>query len=209
MATRNTGTSLVDSQQNNRTATHLTTNIIIKVDGNIIGAVQKLSFSEQRSIYMLKEIGTDGNIDSAPQSATVYGGSCTRVRFARTRIAEAFGRGFVHVHSQRVPFDIEIQDIFADSDRANAVITILKNVWIDNISTDYSSDNYIISETMSFKFERIYSFINNRNVVQAASSDRQFPIVLNQFEQEADRGAYIGALDAPGLLNAFLNDPRV
>jgi hypothetical protein len=209
MATRNTGTSLVDSQQNNRTATHLTTNIIIKVDGNIVGAVQSLSFSENRAIYMLKEIGTDGNIDSAPQSATQYSGNCTRVRFARTRITEAFGRGFIHVHSQRIPFDIEIQDIFADSDRANAVITILKNVWVENLQTQYQADNYIISEQMSFKFERIYSFINNRNVVQAASSDRQFPIVLNQFEQEADRGAYIGALDAPGLLNAFLNDPRV
>lgn len=209
MATRNTGTSLVDSQQNNRTATHLTTNIIIKVDGNIVGAVQKLSFSESRSIAMIKEIGTDGNIDSAPQSPVTYTGDCTRVRFARTRIAEAFGRGFIHAHSQRIPFDIEIQDIFADSDRANAVITVLKNVWINSLRTDYSSDNYIISETMGFTFERIYSFINNRNVVQAASSDRQFPIVLNQFEQEADRGAYIGALDAPGLLNAFLNDPRV
>lgn len=209
MATRNTGTSLVDSQQNNRTATHLTTNIIIKVDGNIVGAVQKLSFSEQRQIAMIKEIGTDGNIDSAPQSAVSYTGDCTRVRFARTRIAEAFGRGFIHAHSQRIPFDIEIQDIFADSDRANAVITVLKNVWINSLRTDYSSDTYIISETMGFTFERIYSFINNRNVVQAASSDRQFPIVLNQFEQEADRGAYIGALDAPGLLNAFLNDPRV
>jgi len=209
MATRNTGTSLVDSQQNNRTATHLSTNIIIKVDGNIVGATQSLQVTEQRAIAMVKEIGTDGNIDSHPNSATQYSGSCTRVRFARTRITEAFGRGFVHAHSQRLPFDIEIQDIFADSDRANAVITVLKNVWINNLSVNYQADNYVVSESMQFQFERIYSFINNRNVVQAASSDRQFPIVLNEFEQQADRGAYIGALDAPGLLNAFLNDPRV
>lgn len=209
MATRNTGTSLVDSQQNNRTATHLSTNIIIKVDGNIVGAVQSLSVNESRQIAMVKEVGTDGNIDSHPQSATSYTGNCTRVRFARTRITEAFGRGFIHAHSQRIPFDIEIQDIFADSDRANAVITVLKNVWVNSLAVNYQADNYAVSETMGFTFERIYSFINNRNVVQAASSDRQFPIVLNEFEQQADRGAYIGALDAPGLLNAFLNDPRV
>jgi hypothetical protein len=168
-----------------------------------------LQVTEKRAIAMVKEIGTDGNIDSHPNSATQYSGSCTRVRFARTRITEAFGRGFVHAHSQRLPFDIEIQDIFADSDRANAVITVLKNVWINNLSVNYQADNYVVSESMQFQFERIYSFINNRNVVQAASSDRQFPIVLNEFEQQADRGAYIGALDAPGLLNAFLNDPRV
>jgi hypothetical protein len=88
--TRNTGTVLTDSQNNNRTATHLSTNIIIKVDGNVVGAIQNLRITESRDIAMIAEVGTDGFIDSAPRSATNISGSCERVRYARTRVAEAF-----------------------------------------------------------------------------------------------------------------------
>lgn len=208
MPTRNTNTALQDSAGNNRTGTHLSTNIIVKVGGNIIGAVQSLSVNESRNIKMIDEVGTDGHIDSAPQSSTDISGSCERVRFDRLRILEAFSRGYIHVSSQRIPFDIEIHDIFHDSDPGNAIVTVIQNVWIKSIRYDYKASDFIITESMDWTAERIYSTINNTNVTGALGNGLINPVVLNQFERQADRGAYNGALDAAGLLNAFLQDPN-
>lgn len=207
--TRNTGTLIKDSQGNNATKTHLSTNIIIKVDGNAVGAVKSLQITESRSIARIPEVGTDGFIDSAPNRPTEIGVRCGRTRFAGQRIAEAFHRGFVHASSQRIPFDIEIQDIFASADSANAIITVIENCWISNISYNYSADDYVITEDMDIVAERIYSVLNSNNVVTSVGNGRAIPIVINQFEAQADRGEFTGALDAAGLLNAFLDDPTV
>ncbi len=208
MPTRNTSTALQDRDGNNRTGTHLSTNIIVKVDGNVVGAIQTMDITESRNIKMIDEVGTDGHIDSAPTSSTSISGSCTRTRFDRMRISEAFSRGYIHVSSQRIPFDIEIQDIFHDSDPANAIITTIQNVWIKDIRTTYSATDFVIVDNMSWEAERIFSVLNNNNVAQAVANGRTNPIILNAYEQQADRGAFTGALDAAGLLNAFLNDPR-
>ncbi len=207
--TRWTNTNVYDPEGNNATKTHLSTNIIIKVDGKPVGAVKTLSVTESRSIQRIGEIGTDGFIDSAPNRSTEVGVRCSRVRFARQRIAEAFGRGFVHPGAQRIPFDIEILDVFNDKDPANAVTTVIENCWISNMAYNYSSEDFVISEDMDLVAERIYSHIGGKNVVSATSNGTGGPIIINQFEAEADRGAYIGTLNAAGLLNAFLDDPRV
>lgn len=199
---RNTTTALFDSEGNNRTATHLSTNIIITVEGLPIGAIQEISFNESRKgIASIQEVGTDGIIDSAPNGSTEYTVGCTRIRFARVRIAEAFGRGFMHVKSQRVPFDIEIHDIFHDADPANAVITVIKNCWIKSISYSYQVSDWVCNDKMDLIAEDIYSLLNGNNAVPNTGVT-----YINPFEQQADRGQYRGALDAPGLLNAFLID---
>lgn len=204
MATRNTKSGVIGD---NRTGTHLSTNIVIKVDNYIVGAVQKLDITESRTIKMIDEIGTDGHIDSAPTSSTNITGSCERIRFNKQRIAESFGRGYVHAHAQRIPFDIEIHDFFHDADTSNAIITVLKNVWIKEIRYGYQANDWIISETMSFEAEGIKSILNSNNVVMGVSGGQEGTIYLNQYEQEADMGKYRGALDAAGVLNAFTDDP--
>ena len=201
---RNTGTQLFDADGNNRTATHLSTNIVVIVAGNPIGAIQTLEITEDRpSIKMIDEVGTDGHIDSAPNQSTNYTISCQRIRFDKLRVAEAFSRGFLHVKAQRIPFDIEIHDRFADADEGNAVITTIKNVWINKIGYTYSATDWTITDTMGMVAEDIFSVLNSNNVAQAAASGRANPIILNPFEQEADRGNQRGALDAAGLLDAF------
>jgi len=202
--TRWTGTQVNDAFGNNATKTHLSTNIIIKVDGNAIGAVKSLSITESRNIARIAEVGTDGFIDSAPQRSTEISVRCSRTRFARKRIAEAFGRGFIHVSSQRIPFNIEIHDIFSDTNISNAIITTIENCWISNMSYNYQSDDFVISEDMDVVAERIYSTLNGGYVVNPSPT-----VSVNQFEAQADSGQYIGALNASGLLNAFLDDPRL
>lgn len=206
MATRNTRTALTDAQGNNRTASHLSTNIIIKVGNRVVGAIQSIGVKENRSIQMIDELGTDGHIDSAPNKSADFSGDCKLIRFAKKRLFEAFGRGFIHIMSQRIPFDIEIHDTFSDADTNNAVVTTLHNVWFETLSYDYSVSDWIIQESASFKFERISSILANKNVVSNVAND-DGETYINAYEQQADRGMYAGSLDAAGVLNAFLSDP--
>src|SRR3990167_900679 len=138
-----TRTRITDPESNrNRTGTHLSTNIIILVNGRSVAAVKKLQIREERTIAMIAEVGTDGFIDSAPQRSSGVTGSCQRTRFDRQRVAEAFDRGFVHVKSQRIPFDIEVQDNFQGSDDNSVIISTIRNVWITSIDTTYNSDDF-------------------------------------------------------------------
>lgn len=204
---RNTQTEIFDSQSNNKTGTHLSTNIVILVEGNVVGAVQSLQITEQRGgIAMIDEVGTDGHIDSAPNQSTNYNGTCQRIRFDRMRIAEAFSRGFTHVKSQRIPFDIEIHDRFHDADPGNAIITTIQNVWIERIGYTYQAKDFVITDEMGWQAEDIFSVLNNGAVVSGNKNAVGQPVYYNTFEAEADVGKFRGALDAPGLLDAFLSD---
>lgn len=203
-----TGSQLTDAGRN-VTRTGVSTNIIIQVDGNPIGAIQKLSIDEARSIAQIDEVGTDGHIDSVPKSSTNITGNCDRTRFDNLRIASAFSRGYVHVASQRIPFDIVILDIFAaDEDDAdgfngsdNVITTVIKNVWISKIGLSYSASDFVITENMSWEAEHIYSYLGQGNSVITSTEARQIPIIDNDpFERQADIGNRRGALDAAGLI---------
>lgn len=196
-------TRVVDPQTSkNRTATHLSTNINILVEGIAVGAIQKMDVNESGSIKMIDEVGTDGHIDSAKSSSVNVTGSCTRTRFDGQRIAEAFMRGYVHVKSQRLPFDIEIQDNFKGGDTDSVVITTIRNVWIKSISYSYSADNFVITEDMSWEAESIDSVMGSGASVVGSVNSRGIPVTRNPFEISADIGTYRGALDGAGLLNA-------
>src|SRR5882757_9441893 len=120
-----------------------------------------MDVTESGSIKMIDEVGTDGHIDSAKNSSTNVTGSCTRTRFDGQRIAEAFMRGYVHVKSQRLPFDIEIQDNFKGAGTDSVVITTIRNVWIKSINYTYSADNFVITEDMSWEAESIDSVMGS------------------------------------------------
>lgn len=166
MAYPNTGSTISHADGRNKTSTGLSTNIIIKVNNEAVGAIQNISFNESRQIQRIPEVGTDGFIDSTPVKSTEISGSCRRIRFDRLRISEAFSRGFVHVKSQVYPFDIEIYDTQNGSvDSDEVIITVVKNVWIEKISYAYASDNWIITDDMSFVAEDIYTIDVNGNSI--------------------------------------------
>jgi len=199
-----TGTNFYSGDGKNRIGTALSTNIVVKVNNNAIGAIQTISYTETRAIYMLKEVGTDGNVDSVPNGSVKIIGNCTRIRFDRLRIAEAFGRGYVHAHAQRYPFDIDIFDTFK-GDGENTIVTTLRNVWINSIQTSYGADAFIISEQMHFDCESIESHFAGGANNAATGGERGLVFFNDEIEREADRGGRRGSMDAPGLINAFLN----
>lgn len=205
MPAPNTG-SITETQEGfNRTGTHVSTNIIIEVGGNAVGAVKSLNVTESRSIATIDEVGTDGHIDSVPSKSTDVTGSCNRTRFDNLRIAAAFGRSYVHVAAQRIPFDIRIIDTFAGPDPASQLVTVIDNVWISKISYSYKADDFVIVEDMDWTAERIYTILGaNSNAVPGAAGGRNLPITqLDPFERQADRGDRRGALDGAGLLLAI------
>ena len=155
----NTGTTLTQLSGKNKTSTGLSTNIIIMVEGKAVGGIQSMSIQEARTIKMVDEVGTDGHVDSAPQSSTNISGSCQRIRLDRLRVTEAFSRGFVHIGSQAYPFDIVILDR-QKSDTGAQISTVIKNVWIKSLDYTVQQNDWIITETMGWEAERIYSHLS-------------------------------------------------
>jgi hypothetical protein len=214
----NTGSTETLQNGQNKTSTAISTNIIVMVNNTAVGAIQSMQISEKRSIKMIDEVGTDGHIDSVPNQSTNVTGSCQRVRFDRLRIAEAFSRGFVHVKSQVYPFDIVILDK-QKAATGSQISTVIQNVWIEGIDYTYQINDWVITDTMTWQAETIYSVLNNGNASPVAVGG-ELGIqhmgagpngILNiisgggvvNIEQLADtgNGGYRGALDASGLID--------
>lgn len=223
----NTGSTLSWNNGTNRTSTAISTNIIIAVrtpNGfTPVGAVQSLQIGEKRQIKMIDEVGTDGHIDSVPNQSTNITGSCQRVRFDRLRVAEAFSRGFVHVASQAYPFDILVFDK-QKRDPANQITTVIKNVWISGIDYTYQVSDWVITDTMTWEAENIFSILGTGNsnpqlggtpVAQGGEIGISPSIVLGgqtgniPIEQATDTGSQgrRGSLDAAGLLDLGTGTP--
>lgn len=209
----NTGSTLVAPNGSNITSTAVSTNILITVGPTPVGAVQKMTINEKRAIKMIDEVGTDGHIDSVPHQSTNITGSCERIRFDRMRIAEAMGRSFVHAKSQRYPFNFVIIDQWNGNalnpgDNSAAIITTIQNVWISGISYSYQASDWIISDNMDWEAETIYSTLGQGANPAATGGTRNIPLAIlsptSDIEQSADTGGRRGALDAPGLISAFL-----
>jgi hypothetical protein len=213
----NTRTTLTESEGKNKTSVALSTNIVVMVHNTVVGAIKTLQINEKRAIQMIDEVGTDGHVDSAPKSSTEISGTCTRIRLDRLRIAEAFGRGYTHVCAQVYPFDIVILDK-QKAEKKNQITTVIQNVWMNGIDYTYSSDDWIISDTMSWQAERIYSFLTGSNKPVAVGGELgiqhmgnnpngNLTIVsgdgITNIEQLADTGyaGRGGSMDAAGLID--------
>jgi hypothetical protein len=155
--------------------------------------------------------------------STDISGSCKRVRFDRLRVTEAFSRGFLHVASQVYPFDIVIMDK-QKRNVASQISTVIKNVWIKSLSVEYSADNFIITDTMGWEAETIYSILNNGGGISAAQGGEigvkyaNFPAPAGitvpgggGLEQLVDTGGagYRGSLTASGLIDIGSNGANV
>lgn len=217
-----TGSGLFLDNGVNTTNTAIATNIIIAVrtpGGYMpVGAVQSMAISEKRAIKMIDEVGTDGHIDSVPNQSTNITGTCQRVRFQALRVANAFDRGFVHVASQVYPFDI----IIIDKQKAavsQQVSTVIKNVWISGIDYTYQVSDWVITDSMTWEAETIFSFLNGnpqsvpvKGATPAAGLGQgnllgQAPpfgnFNPNWIESQTDTGSAgrRGSLDAAGLID--------
>src|SRR5690606_21532651 len=124
----------------------------------------------RRHIKKIPEVGKHGFIDSTPRASTDVNGTCRRTCFDGERIAQAFRRGYVNVHSQSEPLDIQIYDVI-ECNGDNIVITEIKNVWIELINYTYSAADFVIVDEMSWQAETIVSSRGATNSDQNVVTD--------------------------------------
>lgn len=191
----------------------LSTQIIIKVDSEPIGALQRLSVSQNRPLNRIQEIGTDGVIEIVPQGATTFELIAERIVFDQLRLPESFKRGFRFINSQRLPFDILVLDISAvdpagddPASDPNIVSMVYKNCWFTRYDTPYAADNYIITETATIWCETAYlSSSVGAEGIPLGGGIRGLTGVTDSagIEGEVNTGSRRGAMDASGLVNSI------
>lgn len=208
MAFPNTGSTIdrgLDGSTEGRTSTGLSTQIIIKVNDQPVGALQNLTVNQARPLKRIPEIGLDGVLEIVPMGAATYDLSVTRVVFDQLRLPEAFSRSFRFIGAQRVPFDIEIYDINNADDvdvntNASGVIVMkYVNCWFANYVTPYQAGDYVISETATIWAE--VGSITSGTPAPLRDIDAQTDNA--GIESSANRGDYRGGVDAAGIVNAI------
>lgn len=192
--------SILDST----THTSLSTQIIIMVNNEPVGAVQSFSESQSRSNKRVYEVGLDGTVEIVPESPTQFTLSIDRIVFDGLSITEAFARGFRNIQSQRIPFDIIVIDQFSGTGD-DSIITTYHNCWFNKLDKSYRADNYIITESCGVDVEHISTIRGGDAVAlsQGVGGGRQNAgIQIDEVELQADSGIRRGGLDFPGLISA-------
>jgi hypothetical protein len=191
--------SILDST----TRTALSTQILILVNNEPVGAVQSFAETQTRSIKRISEVGTDGFIEAVPERPTEVSLRVTRIIFDGLSITEAFSRGFRNIQAQRIPFDIVVIDQYTGTDN-DAVITTYQNCWFGSISKTYNADGFTINEDADITVESIRTIRGGEAVAlsQGTGGGRQIPVQLDDVELSADSGGRRGSLDFPGLISA-------
>jgi hypothetical protein len=191
--------SILDS----KTRTALSTQIIIMVNGEPVGAVQSFSESQSRSVKRVFEVGLDGTLELVPESPATFSLRIDRIVYDGLSVTESMSRGFRNIQAQRIPFDIVVIDQYTGVD-LEAVITTYENCWFTSIEKSYSSDNYIITENASVEVENIKTLRGGEAVAlsQGAGGARQIPLQIDEVELLADSGVRRGSLDFGGLISA-------
>ena len=198
MATYPNSGSILDSH----TRTALSTQIIIMVNNEPVGAVQSFKESQDRTIERVFEIGLDGTVELVPTKPAEIGLSVSRIVYDGLSLTESMARGFRNVQAQRIPFDIVVIDQYTGTDD-DAVITTYENCWFESIGKTYDASNFIITEDASIKVENIRTLRGGEAVAlsQGVGGSRQINAQIDQVELFADSGRR-GSLDFANLISA-------
>lgn len=182
--------------------TGLSTQIVVLVENEPVGAIQELSLNQRRELYRAKEVGLDGILEIVPNQATTHDANITRIVFDRLRLPEAFKRGFINIKSQLVPFDIDIVDrTGGDIDSGAEVVHKLVNCWFNSYNPRISAGDFIISESATIWFEDIQTFYGNGAALSDTSRGLRgiTPSTLAR-EGATDAGNFRGTLDIANIV---------
>jgi hypothetical protein len=187
------------------TRTGLSTQIIVYVNGNPVGAIQSFQETQARQNKKIAEVGTDGWIEIVPQGPATVSLTVSRIVFDGLSLPEAFARGYKNIHAQRIPFEIQVFDKFAGEDDAGKIVTTYHNCWFNNMSKQYQVNDYTITESANIDCEYVSCQRNGMPVAatQGVGGGRDILVTdTDSVEQAADKGDRRGTLDFPGLISA-------
>jgi len=200
------------------TRTGLSTQIVVKIDGVTIGAMQTLRANQSRSNKRVHEIGTDGVIEIVPDQAAQVTLDVTRLIFNKKTLPEAMGRAFANIHAQRVPFDIYVYDFsgvnqtdtdadFGGNKHTPGIrTTVYEQCWFKSLNISYSAEAYIVSQEAGLDVTSVKTYLDG-NPKKSVSSVVDYPNigsggnnVAAAVERVADLGRR-GSMDARGLIS--------
>jgi len=200
------------STLNSKIHTGLSTQIIVKVGTETVGAIQRLQVTQSRTLERIREVGLDGVLEIVPRQATEYEATISRIVFDRLRLPEAFARGFINIKAQLIPFDILVIDR-TNGDGEGAVSHKLTNCWFNRYSPTYQADNFIITEEATVWVEDISTTLGTSEANAAQGGARGVNYQVNERERQTDRGAggssgggFRGTMDVPDLINAAFEE---
>jgi hypothetical protein len=199
MAYPNSGSTL-----DGTTRTALSTQVIIMVNNEPVGAIQSFQETQNRTNKRVAEVGTDGVIEIVPQSFATVTLAVNRIVFDGLSLPEAFSRGFQNIHAQRISFDIVVIDQYTGTGD-DAVITTYHGCWFSNLSKTFSVQDYTIAQSGNIDVEYVSTVRAGEAVAdsQGAGGGRQISGIQRDIaEGQADSGVRRGALDFPGLISA-------
>jgi len=197
----NTDYPSTGSSIDRRIRTGLSPLILVKVNGEAVGAIQSLNPTESRTLARVQELGTDGFIELVPNSPTTVTLQVTRIVFDNLRLPPAFRRGFAHIQAQRLPFDIDVFDRShgTASPNVSMQVTSYRNCYFSNYSATYQANNYQISETATIEAQ----YVEDLLPVTTAYNERGLAPDMHPIENLANLGIRIGSLDFPDLIDEF------
>jgi hypothetical protein len=202
-----TGTIFDNPGSGGSTRTGLSTQVIVYVNGEPVGAIQSFQETQTRPLKRIGEVGTDGFIEIVPQSQTQINLQVQRIVFDGISLPESFARGFRNIHAQRIPFDIVVIDKFTGVDE-RSVVTTYHNCFFASLGKTYSASDYVISENAQIQAEYMTSQRGNQAVVRSQGVGGSREIGNKQIdpvEVRADRGRR-GSLDVGALIRAQFSE---
>ena len=174
----------------NRINSGLSTQITIKVNNVTVGAIQRLSITQNRDLHRWEEIGTDGIVEIHPRGAAKIDLAVDRIVFDGMKLTESFARGFINIQSQRIPFDINIIDKSEVKDNSGHVVHTFNNCWFKNYNPQFRSDSFIVSETAQIWCEYVTT---TRGSISAVNGGfRGINYEYDTIERETDSKGKIG-----------------
>ena len=204
----NTRTIFDNPDNGSKTRTGLSTQIVIYVEGEPVGAVQTFQETQNRGVKQISEVGTDGIIENVPNQPAKITLTINRIVFDGLSLPEAFSRGYRNIHAQRIPFDIVVIDKFT-GDGDNAVVTTYHNCFFTSLGKSYTVNDYTITENAGVTAEFMSSTRAGGPVAdsQGVAGAREIPgRQVDSVEQSADTGTRRGPLDFAGLISAAYGD---
>lgn len=198
MATK-TGSTLSSS-----ISTGLSTQVVVMVGAEVVGAIQNFGENVSRPTRRLGEVGSDGTLEIVPNGLATISLTVNRIYFDGLSLPEAMSRGFKHIHAQRFPFDIVVIDTHA-GDGDNAIITTYSGCWFKSLNRSYTIGDFVIAEDGQIEVEAVSSTRGGAPIIesQGAGGGRQIAgSQLDDIEAAADSGQRRGVLDFPGILDA-------
>jgi len=175
----------------------LSTQIVVKVGGTVVGAIQSITFPQAREMHVFEEIGTEGVVEVCPKGAAKVTVTVERLVFDGLRLPEALARGFINIQAQRYPFDIQIIDTTNGDIDQSAIVTTIHGCWIKSYAPTITANAFLVSERAELQAERITTFQGGHSAVHGGRRGIAFD--YDTVERSTDKNGRVGRLDAAGI----------